>query len=124
MIIGIGCDIIEHDLIHKLNWAKDTSIQQRIFSVEELDIFFSDGKISFLAGRFATKEAVLKCLGTGMQDGISLTDISIIKSSMGLPILKLKNQVLELAMRLGINNWHISISHSSTFTIAMAVAEN
>jgi holo-[acyl-carrier protein] synthase len=123
MVIGVGCDIVGHQLTGDLNWATNTSVQNRIFSNKELAIYQANKEISFLAGRFAAKEAVLKCLGTGMQDGISLTEIEVIKNDLGKPILTLSGQVKELSDNKGINNWQISISHCSEHSMAIALAE-
>ncbi len=123
MIIGIGCDIVEHSTTEKLEWTSDIILQKNYFSQKEIDLYNAQNKISFLCGRFAIKEAVLKCLKTGMQDGLSLTDIQTIKSENGQPILKLSGEVKKISDKLGINSWHISISHSEHFSTAYVIAE-
>jgi len=123
MIISIGCDIVEHELTRKLNWENSASIQNRIFSVLELDIYASDKKITFLTGRFAAKEAVLKCLGKGMEDGIDLTDIHILRSELGTPIVTLTGNVQALSIARGIKKWHVSITHSNNTSSAFVIAE-
>lgn len=123
MIIGIGCDIVEHNTTLHLNWGSDNSIQKRIFAPEELKIYAHENDVKFLAGRFAAKEAVLKCLGTGMQDGISLTDIQISQSENGKPIPKLYGGAKVIADKIGINSWHITITHSKAYSVAFALAE-
>jgi holo-[acyl-carrier protein] synthase len=125
MIIGIGNDVVEHDLNNKLIiWDTDGNLPKRILSKEELSSYCSKPNDKYLAGRFAAKEAILKCLGTGMQDGLSLTDIHIANLPTGKPVVILSGSVLELAEMLAINKWHISITHSATFTMAFAIAEH
>jgi holo-[acyl-carrier protein] synthase len=98
-------------------------VQQRIFTPKELEIFEQKKDIKFLAGRFAAKEAVLKCLGTGMQDGIALTNIEILQSETEMPIIQLSDGAKEISDVKRISSWHVSISHSNKYSIAFAIAE-
>ncbi|MBL7718316.1 MAG: holo-ACP synthase [Flavipsychrobacter sp.] len=107
----------------QLDWENDTDILKRVFSNSELQHDNIPSKIAFLSGRFAAKEAVLKCLGTGMQDGISLTDIQVLQTQHGKPTIELSGEVKKLADELGINSWHISITHSETNSIAFVISE-
>ncbi len=124
MVFGTGCDIVEHNEIINLNWGSDIFIQKRIFTNKELQIYSEKNRISFLAGRFAAKEAVLKCLGLGMQDGIALTDIQVLQTKRGKPLIELFNETKRIADELQINFWHISITHGSNYSIAFVIAEN
>ncbi|RZK12941.1 MAG: holo-[acyl-carrier-protein] synthase [Flavobacterium sp.] len=123
MIISIGCDAIEHQEILKLRWGADLKSANRIFTENEVEIYRSAPKITFLAGRFAVKEAVLKCLGTGMEDGIPLTDIETLRSKSGKPILKIKGEVKRLADEIGIDLWHVSITHKKSSSMSFVIAE-
>ncbi len=123
MVIGIGCDIVEHSIPEQLKWDTDQVLLLKIFSQKELDFFHNQKTIKFLAGRFAAKEAILKCLGTGMQDGISLNEIQILKLANGKPSIELYGQVKEISDKIGVKVWHISITHSSSYSFAFAVAE-
>jgi holo-[acyl-carrier-protein] synthase len=123
MIVGIGCDIVEHDITKKLNWGSDLHALNRLFSGKELEIYFAKQDLQFLTGRFAAKEAFLKCLGTGMRDGIALPDIQILQLSNGKPTIDLNGEVKNISDNMGINLWHISISHSSNYSFALAIAE-
>lgn len=124
MIIGVGIDIVDAKLnAQSLSGPAGQRFLQRILSESELAVYLTDRAERFVAGRFAAKEAVLKCLGTGMQDGISLKDISIERSGNGQPIIKLTGLVEQIAENLGIIKWHLSISHSPSYSIAYVVAE-
>ncbi len=123
MIIGVGCDIAEHDITEALNWQSDSNILKRVFSQAELTLYENQKNKEFLVGRFAAKEAVLKCLGTGMQDGISLTDVQILQRESGKPIIEVQGEVKKISNHLGIESWHISISHCSDYSFAFVVAE-
>jgi holo-[acyl-carrier protein] synthase len=126
MIIGIGSDIVSHERAEKLKWHEDPRVRSRLFSARELDLSPNNlqQKLAFLSGRFAVKEAVLKCLGTGMIDGISLPEIEVLKDSSHRPIIVLSGEVKNMAFENGINNWHVSISHTNLNTIAFVIAEH
>ena len=123
MIIGIGCDIVNHERVEKLNWSSDADVQQRILSDEEYRLYQVAKDIKFIAGRFAAKEAVVKCLGTGMEDGISLPNIQILQTIEGAPQIVITGSETELIKQKGIKSWHVSISHTVGFSIAVVIAE-
>ncbi|WP_396157725.1 holo-ACP synthase [Flavobacterium sp.] len=123
MIISIGCDIVDHSLIKKLKWNSDLEKQKRCFSQKEIDLYISHKQSNFISGRFAVKEAVLKCLGIGMEDGISLKDIETLQLENGKPRIELFGEVKKLSDSIGINSWHVSISHSANFSTAYVIAE-
>lgn len=123
MIIGIGCDVVEQTITQSLGWSSNLRARLRIFSEKELDIYEVQPDHRFLSGRFAAKEAVLKCFGTGMKDGIALTDIEILQTESGKPFIQTKGEVRKIANQLGITSWHISISHTNSNSTAFVVAE-
>jgi holo-[acyl-carrier protein] synthase len=125
MIVGIGCDIVSHDLTKKLNWAQNPKIRLRIFSDDELNTYPThlEQQVAFLAVRFAVKEAVLKCLGTGMVDGISLKEIEVLSDNHNRPNIVLSGEVHKMALEKGITSWHLSISHAESNSVAFVIAE-
>lgn len=123
MIISIGCDLVEHKVSQEMDWENNIHIQNRIFSQKELEIYSLKKQLKFLSGRFAAKEAVLKCLSIGMKDGISLTDIEILQSNDGKPSINLLGNILLLSKEIGVKKWHISITHSSNFSQSFVIAE-
>lgn len=123
MIIGIGCDIVNHERIEKLNWSSDSDLQHRILSDGEYRLYQETRDVRFIAGRFAAKEAVVKCLGTGMEDGISLTNIQILQTIEGAPHIVITGPETELIKQKGIESWRVSISHTVGFSMAVVIAE-
>lgn len=123
MIIGIGCDIVNHERIEKLNWSSDLNVQHRILSKEEYLLYQETKDVKFIAGRFAAKEGIVKCLGTGMEDGISLTNIQILQTIEGAPKVVITGPEIELVKQRGIKSWHVSITHTVGLSMAFVIAE-
>ena len=93
-----------------------------------LDRFFTpaeraecNGKAYRLAARIAAKEAVGKALGTGIGD-VSWVEIEITSDPRGRPVLTLHGAAAELADKLGLTEWDISLTHTRTTASAVVVA--
>lgn len=76
-----------------------------------------------LAARFAAKEAIAKALGTGIGD-VRWLDIETRTAAKGRPRLILHGKAKELAVDMGLTDWDISLSHSDSLAIAVAVAKS
>jgi holo-[acyl-carrier protein] synthase len=83
---------------------------------------FGARRIQYLAGRFAAKSAIAFVLGKeDDRDGFWL-DLEIQRLPTGEPSVRLSDRCQEIAMQLGINKWLLSISHTSDYAAAMAIA--
>jgi holo-[acyl-carrier protein] synthase len=118
-MLRTGVDLIEIDRLEKLNPAIRRRFLQRVFTAREMQD--SEESWSSLAGRFAAKEAVAKALGCGIGP-ISWQEIEILRGAGGEPLLALHGQAQQVAASLGLAVWSISISHSRSHAVAMAVA--
>lgn len=74
-----------------------------------------------LSGRFATKEAVMKALGTGFGEGIGFLDIETTTLASGAPSIVLHGEARRRAELLGINSWLVSTSHEADMAIASVI---
>ena len=124
MINGIGIDIVKIDRVKKILESYRDRFLQRILSPGEIGIISEKNPVSFVAGRFAVKEAIFKAIGK--KDGISFSDIEILNDVSGKPYIndinKLKNTISSLK-GANIIRIHISISHEKEFAAASAVIE-
>ena len=114
MIKGIGLDIIEIERIEKA-MARTDKFKNRILSERELAIFATystSRKVEFLAGRFATKEAFSKALGTGIGAQCTLHDIEILRGDAGNPVLYFKGELV---------NGFVSITHTKQYAAAQVI---
>jgi phosphopantetheine--protein transferase-like protein len=121
MIRGIGNDIIEIDRIEKA--LTNNRFLEKYFTEDENELFKSKKyRAESIAGNFAVKEAVSKALGTGFRS-FSPIDIEVLRDNNNKPFVNLYNRAKELADELGINEIHVSISHSKDNVIAIAIGE-
>lgn len=119
MIKGIGIDIIEIERIKKA--IKNENFLYRIFTRLEIDYFDSiKYNTNTIAGSFASKEAVVKVLGTGLR-GFKWVDIEIVRDNLGKPHVKLYGNAKAIALEKGIDNIMISISHCRDYAVAQAI---
>ncbi len=112
----VGVDIIEIERIRAAAERWGASFLERVFTPAELAAYA--GKMPSLAARFSGKEAVIKALDLA---GISLTDIEILSSSDGRPLVNLYGQAKARADEMHISHLDISLSHSRDFAVACAV---
>jgi len=124
MIVGIGVDIAETERFEKI-WARfDGRIAQRILTRNELIEFERRNKpASYLATRFAAKEAAAKALGTGFGCGVGYKNIEINNDKNGKPSLKFLNTALQMADQKKVENVFVSLSDEKHYVVAMVILE-
>lgn len=98
----IGCDIVEN----KRLIDKSEKFINLVLTDKEKQLYKQKG-LEFLSGRFAAKEAIMKCLPNTKK--IKFTDIEILNDENGKPYSNVE----------GIED--ISISHEKEYTIAVAL---
>jgi holo-[acyl-carrier protein] synthase len=103
--------------------AENPGIQETIFT--GLELRYCRGKrraTEHLAARFAAKEAVLKALGTGLGQRMRWTDVEIVNSVLGRPLVRLYGEVAAWARREGLADLDVSLSHTADLAVAHALA--
>jgi holo-[acyl-carrier protein] synthase len=121
VIIGVGIDVAEVDRFAAA-MARTPQLADRLFVAGEL--WLPDGEhrgIASLAARFAAKEALAKALGAPR--GLCWTDAEVLTADSGRPSLSVRGTVAACADRLGVRNWHVSLSHDAGIASAVVVAE-
>lgn len=117
--IATGIDLIEIKRVESIIQRYGDRFLKRVFTTQELAEAGSSA--ASLAARFAGKEAVAKALGTGI-GAITWLEIEILRTCSDQPSLHLHGAAFDLAQRLGLINWAISLSHTNTHAVAIAVA--
>ncbi|MCH5167145.1 MAG: holo-ACP synthase [Erysipelotrichales bacterium] len=97
----IGCDIVENKRLKDI----DQRFIDLVLTEKEKELYKTFGT-NFLTGRFAAKEAIMKCLNN--TKSLSFLDIEILKDKDGAPICN-------------IESINISISHEKEYTFAVAI---
>jgi len=122
MVLGIGVDIVR---IERMRTVPERLFLKICTDAERAycEGFGERGRDERYAGRFAAKEAVSKTLGTGFGQGVSWTDVEVLPTATGAPVVVLHGAALEHQRRLGGERIHLSISHDRDHAVAMAVLE-
>jgi holo-[acyl-carrier protein] synthase len=122
-ILGIGTDIVECLRIRRMIEKHGELFLTRVFTERELRYCQrSKYATEHFAGRWAAKEAVLKCLGTGWAKGLCWTDIEVGNDPAGKPTINLQAATSDHARAAGIRDVLITISHCRAYAVAYALA--
>lgn len=122
MIISIGTDIVSLERIEALYQKYPKAFCGRLLTVAEgLEFASRNQASSYLAGRWAAKEAIGKALSCGVKWGFR--EMEVLTQPSGAPQVLLYGKIANLASELGVKHIHLSISHERTLAIAMVVLE-
>lgn len=111
-MIKIGTDIV---LNSRFREYKESLFEHLFTPYERKEAENRVNKSEYYGSRFASKEALVKALGTGFM-GITPLDIEIREDSMGAPYILLRGEKKEAI--------HLSISHDGDYSLAFVVIEN
>jgi holo-[acyl-carrier protein] synthase len=124
MIEGVGIDLIETARIRKTIGRFGARFFERVFTAGEIGYCRSmKHPDRHFAARFAAKEAVSKCFGTGIGLEIGWKDIEIVRDDRGKPGVELHGKGRELARRLKVKAIQVSLSHTEHYGSAVAILE-
>jgi holo-[acyl-carrier protein] synthase len=125
MIIGIGVDIAEIARVDRLSEKFGERFARRVLTDDELGEYRQrKHSSSYLATRFAAKEAVAKACGTGIGGQLGFHSMQIEHDGNGKPLLYFLEGADDLVARLGIRNALISLSDEQHYVVAMALLES
>lgn len=118
-IIGLGVDLADVDRVERI-LEKYPKFAYRCFTDHEREYAFRYSKpAGRLAARFAGKEAVMKSMGTGWRR-IRWKDIEI--TGGGKPTVRMSGRAEERAGQLGVTEVMVTITHTDTSALVMAIA--
>lgn len=118
MIVGHGIDLQELGRLAEI-LKKKPRFAQKVLTQAELEVFQSfppQRQLTYLAGRWAAKEAFAKAYGTGilLGAGVGFQDLELLADPSGRPVFTrspFKGKI-----------W-VSISHSGNFAQASVILE-
>jgi holo-[acyl-carrier protein] synthase len=118
-ILGLGVDLADIDRVAAV-MRKRPRFAERCFTDHERAYAFRFASPERrLAARFAGKEAVMKSMGTGWRR-VRWTDIEI--TGGGRPTVRLTGTAAHRAETLGITEVLVTITHTDTSALVMAIA--
>ncbi|HEX5968937.1 MAG TPA: holo-ACP synthase [Intrasporangium sp.] len=115
MIIGVGIDVVDIARFQE-TLARTPALRERLFTQEERGL-----GIASLAARFAAKEALAKSLGAPA--GLRWTDARVVTDDDGKPALEIGGSIQAWANDLGVDRFHVSMSHDAGVASAVVIAE-
>lgn len=128
MNIFLGTDICEIERIKLLHDKYGEKFLNKVFTKQEIEYCFSkkSGYASSLAVRFATKEAVSKALGVGLNGlgwgkGIDCLDVELVHDKNSNIGLKLYNNAKNIEGDKNIKNWAVSVSHGKDYAVSTVI---
>jgi holo-[acyl-carrier protein] synthase len=120
-VVGVGTDLVEIDRF-RLAMERRARLPERLFSDDERAYAFRHhDPVPRLAVRFAAKEAVMKALGVGL-GAFKLRDVEVVRRRGGAPTVGLHGKAAVLADERGVGAWHLSLTHSESMAMAVAIA--
>lgn len=128
MKLFLGNDICEIKRIHEAYNKFGNKFLEKTFTENEIKYCLSSSKntASRLSVRFATKEAISKALGVGINRmgwnrGINWKDVEVIRDENSALSIRLCGKAKELEYKLGITDWEVSVSHSHTDALSTVI---
>lgn len=118
-VLGLGNDIIEIERIRLCIAEHGQRLLDRLFTEkEQLYCLKAQDPSPRFAGRFASKEAIVKALGVGFGKEISWQDIEVLPNEEGKPIVYFSEKVNQ---RFDHPKILLSISHCKNYASAVAL---
>lgn len=115
--VGVGVDIVDVPRF-ALALQRHPKLLTRLFTDRERSD--TNSRPERLAARFAAKEAVLKTLDSGI-GAAPWRSIEIRLSPSGAPTVHLHGVAAQLASSRGVDELHVSLSHTSQTAAAFVV---
>ncbi len=116
MIVGVGIDVVDIARF-TATLTRSPRLVERLFTLSEQEL-----PPASLAARFAAKEAIAKSLGAPV--GLRWTDVTVVTGPDGAPSLNVTGTVADRAAELGVDRFHVSLSHDAGIASAIVIAES
>lgn len=126
--IHLGTDICQISRVEKAFIRYGRRFLSKTYTQEEIDYCYKSPKKMYerLAVRFATKEAVSKALGVGVNGlgwskGIDWKDVEVARGHNGEVMVKVSGKAAVFASEKSINAWTLSVSHNGDYAVATVI---
>lgn len=120
-VVGVGIDAVEVERFRTV-LSRRQGFADRVFTpAERAEAAARHDPVPGLAARFAAKEAVMKSLSVGL-GAFDFADVEVVRGGGGAPALTVTGKAAQLAEQRGVGGWHVSLTHTATMAMAIAVA--
>ena len=120
-VVGVGIDAVDVERFRTV-LGRRRAFAERVFTdAERAEAAGRHDPVPGLAARFAAKEAVMKSLSVGL-GAFDFADVEVVRGEGGAPALTVTGRAATLAEQRGVRGWHISLTHTATVAMAIAVA--
>jgi holo-[acyl-carrier protein] synthase len=120
-VVGVGIDAVDVERFRTVI-DRRRALAERVFTAaERAEAAARHDPVPGLAARFAAKEAVMKSLSVGL-GAFDFADVEVVRGAGGAPALTLTGRAAALAEDRAVAGWHISLTHTATVAVAIAVA--
>jgi len=128
MIVGIGTDVCDIARIAAALQRHGDRFAQRVLGPDELQVFearrarVARRGQSYLATRFAAKEAFSKAIGLGMRSPMSWRACEVINAPGGKPEIRLRGELAQWFAQRQLRAF-VSVSDEANIATAFVVVE-
>jgi holo-[acyl-carrier protein] synthase len=120
-VIGVGIDAVDVERFRAV-LGRRRRFAERVFTAgERAEAAARHDPVPGLAARFAAKEAVMKSLSVGL-GAFDFADVEVVRGEGGAPALTVTGRAAALAQERAVGGWHISLTHTHSVAMAVAVA--
>jgi holo-[acyl-carrier protein] synthase len=124
VIFGVGTDVVEIGRIEKALGRWGERFARRILCEPELKRFLGHRQpASYLAKRFAAKEAFTKALGTGIKAPANWHGVWVTNQASGKPELQFSEPLKKTLSSRGISRAHLSLADERGVAVATVILE-
>jgi holo-[acyl-carrier protein] synthase len=125
MIVGTGVDLAEVPRIRASIERFGARFVQRVYTPAEIAyVERKANRFERYAARFAAKEAGMKAIGTGWRHGVRWQDFEVANLPSGKPTLRFHGVAAQVAVKLGVRNVALSITHTAELGMAHVILED
>ena len=125
MIYGVGTDLVEIQRIERVLKRFGDRFARRILCEPELQRFRAHKQpVTYLAKRFAAKEAFTKALGTGIHAPANCHGFWVVNLKSGQPQLEFSSELRKLLEKRRIQRSHLSLTDEREMACATVILES
>jgi holo-[acyl-carrier protein] synthase len=120
-VVGVGIDAVDVERFRAV-LGRRSGFAERVFTeAERAEAAARSDPVPGLAARFAAKEAVMKSLSVGL-GAFDFAEVQVVRGEGGAPELTVTGRAADVARSRTVGGWHISLTHTATVAMAIAVA--